>query len=128
MGNQMGRETGSNRRDALSEHKEFPSVKMPHRLANLRDDIEAFLEDLIADEVDHNVAAMWAGEQFNGLVLSGADMSRLFDEDHVLVEMLALLTDLGPRFVPLEVKPGSFERMLKRLRDSTPQQSISGRG
>jgi hypothetical protein len=97
-------------------------------LVDLRDDVEALLEDLIAEKVDHNVAAMWAGEQFNGLVLSGADMPRLFDEDRVLFETLALLTDLGPRLVPLEVKAGSFERMLKRLRESAPQQSIPGRG
>lgn len=86
-------------------------------LADLREDVEALLEDLIKDEVDHNVAAMWAGDQFNAQVLGGTNMSRAMASDPILFETLALLTDLGPRFVPLEVKPGTFERMLKRLRE-----------
>lgn len=106
----------------------FGHGKPNDQLFTLRDDVEALLQDLIADEADHNIAAMWAGEQLNGLLVSSSKVARLFDEDRALFETLALLTDLGPRLVPLEVKPGTFERMLKRLRESTPQLSTPGRG
>ena|ERR1051326_3578026 len=91
-----------------------PVAASPALLAEVRDDVEALLEDLIAGEVEHEVAAMWAGEQFNDVARSSDDLAA----DPVLFETLAVLTGLMPRATPVLVKPGTFERMLKRLRES----------
>lgn len=82
-------------------------------LASLREDVEALLEDLVADEADHNLAALWVGEQLNQVLLQPQAMRA----DPILIETMACLLDLVPRLVPIEVKPGTFEKMLKRLRE-----------
>lgn len=87
---------------------------MSAEMVELRADVEALLEDLIADEADHNLAALWVGEQLNEVLLQPGAMRA----DPVLIETMACLLDLGPRLVPIEVKPGTFEKMLKRLRES----------
>jgi hypothetical protein len=100
-----------------------PDAASPALLAEVRDDVEALLGDLIAGEVEYEVAAMWAGEQFNEAVRSNEDI----DADPVLFETLALLTGLMPRANPVVVKPGTFERMLKRLREPLAPRRKGGR-